>query len=190
MTSWLTTSTGPDDYSLVIISRSFWRKAVVTVIAATGFVSLYEVTALDSRYAARHAVPGETMPLAAPGARLVYSATAYCKGMLTTSGVAVQRGIAAGDPELLPVGSVVEQRHGGRIFLVVQEAEGRRSTIESWEDGLEVTNRLLRRARKSLDEMNADVSALNKRLTKGARNIDAKIKSNQRLLDRLTKGHT
>jgi aminoglycoside phosphotransferase len=90
----------------------------------------------------------------------------------------------------LPVGSVVEQRHDGRTFLVVQETEGRRSTIESWEDGLEVTNRLLRRARKSLEEMNADVSALNKRLTKGVRNIDAKIKSNQRLLDRLIKGHT
>ena len=78
------------------------------MIAATGFVSLYEGTALDSRYAARHAVPGETMPRPAPGARLAYSATAYCKGMLTTSGVAVQRGIAAGDPELLPVGSVVD----------------------------------------------------------------------------------
>jgi hypothetical protein len=87
----------------------------------------------------------------------------------------------------LPVGSVVEQRHGDRAFLVVQETEEKRSTIESWEDGLEVTNRLLRRAGKSLQEMNADVSALNKRLTKGARKIDAKIKSNQRLLDKLIK---
>ena len=90
----------------------------------------------------------------------------------------------------LPVGSVVEQRQGGRTFLVVQETEGRRSTIESWEDGLEVTNRLLKRARKGLKEINADVSALNKRLTEGARKIDAKIKSNQRLLDKLVKGRT
>jgi hypothetical protein len=72
----------------------------------------------------------------------------------------------------------------------VQETSGRRSTIESWEDGLEVTNRLLRRARKSLEQMNADVSALNKRLTVGTRKIDAKIKSNQRLLDELVKGHS
>ena len=89
----------------------------------------------------------------------------------------------------LPVGSVVEQRRGGRIFLIVQETEGKRSTIESWEDGLEVTNRLLSRARESLEEMNADVSALNKSLTEGARKIGAKIKSNQRLLDKLIKDH-
>jgi len=89
----------------------------------------------------------------------------------------------------LPVGSVVEQRQGGRSFLLVQESERKISTIESWEDGLELTNRLLRRARKSLDEMNADVSALNKRLMKGARKIDAKVKSNQRLLDKLIKDH-
>ena len=35
-------------------------------------------------------------------------ATAYCKGLTTASGVAVQTGIAAADPALLPVGSVVE----------------------------------------------------------------------------------
>ena len=48
------------------------------------------------------------MTLPAPGVRVAYSASAYCKGMVTTSGVAVQSGIAAADPELLPVGSVVE----------------------------------------------------------------------------------
>jgi 3D (Asp-Asp-Asp) domain-containing protein len=35
-------------------------------------------------------------------------ATAYCKGLVTKSGVPVQAGIAAADPALLPVGSVVE----------------------------------------------------------------------------------
>jgi 3D (Asp-Asp-Asp) domain-containing protein len=123
----------------VIISRSFWRKAVVTVIAAAGFVSLYEVTALDSRYAARHAVPGETMPRPAPGARLAYSATAYCKGMLTTSGVAVQRGIAAGDPELLPVGSVVDvdnlsERYDG-VYTILDtgpSVRGRQIDLYMW----------------------------------------------------------
>ena len=30
----------------------FWRKAIVTAVAAIGFVSLYEVTILDSRYVA------------------------------------------------------------------------------------------------------------------------------------------
>ena len=39
----------------MVISGSLWRKAVVTVVAVGGFVSLYEVTTLDSRYAARQA---------------------------------------------------------------------------------------------------------------------------------------
>jgi len=69
---------------------------------------MYEVTALDSKYAARHAIRRETTALPAPGARLAFSATAYCKGLETASGVAVQSGIVASDPELLPVGSVIE----------------------------------------------------------------------------------
>jgi 3D (Asp-Asp-Asp) domain-containing protein len=92
----------------MIISGSFWRKSFVTVIAAAAFASLYEVTILDSKYAARQATSREPTPLPAPGSRLAYGATAYCKGITTTSGVAVQTGVAAADPELLPVGSVVD----------------------------------------------------------------------------------
>ncbi len=92
----------------MIISGSFWRKTIVTAVAACAFISWYEVTALDSKYAARQAILRETSALPMPGARLTYSATAYCKGIVTTSGVAVQSGVAAADPELLPVGSVVE----------------------------------------------------------------------------------
>jgi 3D (Asp-Asp-Asp) domain-containing protein len=91
-----------------MISRSFWRKCVATAVAATGFVMLYEVTTLDSKYAARQAVLREATALPMPGARLAFSATAYCKGLQTKSGVAAQTGVAAADPELLPVGSVVE----------------------------------------------------------------------------------
>src|SRR5436189_5426240 len=97
------------DYGIVmIISTSFWRKSVVTVVAVGGFVSLYEVTTLDSRYAARQATLRETTALPAPGVRLAFSATAYCKGVTTASGVAAQSGVAASDPDLLPTGSVVE----------------------------------------------------------------------------------
>src|SRR5262245_14032960 len=92
----------------MIISGSFWRKSVVTAIAAVAFVSLYEVTILDSKYAARVATTREATALPMPGSRLSFAATAYCKGMTTTSGVAVQSGVAAADPELLPVGSVVD----------------------------------------------------------------------------------
>src|SRR5258705_3293919 len=92
----------------MIISGRFWRKTIVTAIAAIGFVSLYEVTALDSKYVARLATLRETTALPLPGSRLAYSATAYCKGLVTASGVAVQSGVVAADPDLLPVGSVIE----------------------------------------------------------------------------------
>ncbi len=41
------------------------------------------------------------------GQRLPFEATAYCKGTTTASGVGVRTGIAAADPRLLPVGSVL-----------------------------------------------------------------------------------
>jgi 3D (Asp-Asp-Asp) domain-containing protein len=98
----------PSCLSAMIISNRFWRRTIVTGIAACCFVSMYEVKALDSRYVARLATLHETFALPLPGSRLAFSATAYCKGMVTTSGVAAQTGVVAADPELLPVGSVIE----------------------------------------------------------------------------------
>jgi len=91
----------------MIIADSLWRKAAVTAIAAVGFVSLYETTMLDSKDTALPAAAA-WVPPPEPGARLAFSATAYCKGMVTAAGVAVQAGIAAADPALLPLGSIVE----------------------------------------------------------------------------------
>lgn len=92
----------------MLLKGSFTRKLAVTCGAAIGFVLLYEVTILDSRYAARQATLRETTALPAPGARLRFVATAYCKGTTTSSGVQVRSGIAASDPTLLPVGSVIK----------------------------------------------------------------------------------
>jgi len=92
----------------MIIAQSFWRKAVVTVVAAGGFISLYEVRAFDSKYVARLVAPADSSAAPAAGDRLAFAATAYCKGITTASGVAVQTGIAAADPALLPVGSVID----------------------------------------------------------------------------------
>jgi 3D (Asp-Asp-Asp) domain-containing protein len=47
-----------------------------------------------------------------PGVKLAFTATAYCKGTTTASGIAVRRGIAAADPQLLPAGSVVSLSTG------------------------------------------------------------------------------
>jgi 3D (Asp-Asp-Asp) domain-containing protein len=91
----------------MFITRSFWRKVVATVGAAVGFVFVYETTIRDSRYAARQAILSETSALPQPGSQLRFTATAYCKGETTASGVGVRTGIAAADPSLLPVGTVV-----------------------------------------------------------------------------------
>ncbi len=89
------------------IAESYWRKALATLVVAVGFVFFYESTARDSRYAARDATLSETTGLPQPGARMLFTATAYCKGETTASGVVVRTGVAAADPGLLPVGTVV-----------------------------------------------------------------------------------
>lgn len=123
----------------MIIARSLWRKAIVTAVAAAGFVSLYEVTMIDSQNAARQAALRETTAPPAPGARLAFSATAYCKGVTTASGVAVRTGVAAADPQLLPVGSVIEidsisPRYNG-IYTIMDtgpSVQGRQVDIYMW----------------------------------------------------------
>ena len=123
----------------MIISGSFWRKALVTTVAIGAFMSTYEVTMLDSRYAARQAVLRETTAPPTPGAKLAFSATAYCKGETTASGAGVHSGVAAADPDLLPVGTVVEienlpGRYNG-IYTVLDTGpavQGRQVDLYMW----------------------------------------------------------
>ena len=123
----------------MIISTSLWRKSLVTALAVGAFISTYEVTILDSKYAARQAVLHETTALPTPGARLSFSATAYCKGETTASGAGVHSGIAAADPELLPVGTVVQidslPGHYNGIYTVLDTGpavQGRQVDLYMW----------------------------------------------------------
>jgi 3D (Asp-Asp-Asp) domain-containing protein len=120
----------------MLISRSLSRKLLATVLVVTGFVWLYEAEMLDSRFATRPAAnPGSPRP----GAKLKFGATAYCKGTTTASGVNVRSGIAASDPELLPVGSVIQvdapgARHDG-IYTIMDtgpKVKGRRLDLYMW----------------------------------------------------------
>lgn len=121
----------------MFLSRSTGRKIVATATAAVTFALLYEVTTLDSRYAARQAELRDGPPT--PGARLRFTATAYCKGTTTASGVNVRTGIAAADPDLLPVGSVVQidrlgERYNG-IYTIMDtgpKVQGRHIDIYMW----------------------------------------------------------
>jgi len=127
----------------MVLSRSLTRKLAATCGAVLGFVLLYEVTALDSKATAAHEVEvRETTAWPRPGARLRFHATAYCKGTTTASGTAVRTGIAAADPLLLPVGSVIQvdslsPRYNG-IYTVMDTGpavQGREIDIYMWNCG-------------------------------------------------------
>src|SRR5688572_16164717 len=123
----------------MFLSRSSGRKIVATALTAVCFALLYEVTVLDSRYAARQAELRESTAPPAPGARLRFTATAYCKGTTTASGVQVRTGIAAADPDLLPVGSVIQienlpEKYNG-IYTIMDTGpavQGRQIDIYMW----------------------------------------------------------
>ncbi|MCC7177043.1 MAG: 3D domain-containing protein [Acidobacteria bacterium] len=100
------------------IAQSIVLRTLATLVIALVYVFLYETTIRDSRYAARQATIAEATTLPQAGAQLTFTATAYCKGETTASGVIVRTGIAAADPALLPVGTVVRvdmpnQRYSG-----------------------------------------------------------------------------
>jgi len=124
---------------MMLLSRSLGRKIVATGTAAVAFAFLYEVTILDSRYAARQAELWEASGSEASGGQLRFTATAYCRGTTTASGVNVRNGIAAADPDLLPVGSVIQvDRLGDRydgIYTIMDTGpavQGRHIDIYMW----------------------------------------------------------
>jgi 3D (Asp-Asp-Asp) domain-containing protein len=89
------------------IAQSILRRMFATLVAAVAFVFLYETTIRDSWHAARQSTVAEATGLPQAGSQLAFTATAYCKGETTASGVVVRTGVAAADPGLLPVGTVV-----------------------------------------------------------------------------------
>ena len=121
----------------VIISRSTWRKVVVLVIAVVGFFFMYEAEMFDSRGAFWQSLAQSGPPR--PGSQMPFAATAYCKGTTTASGVPARTGVAAADPTLLPVGSVVnigagDTRYSG-VYTVMDtgpRVQGRVLDLYMW----------------------------------------------------------
>lgn len=121
-----------------ILARYSWVQVAVLLAAVVGFVLLYETQMLDSRNAAWQSMTNpDGTPM--PGARLPFQATAYCKGTTTASGVGVRAGIAAADPTLLPVGSVLnlatgDSRYNG-VYTVMDtgpKVQGRVLDLYMW----------------------------------------------------------
>jgi 3D (Asp-Asp-Asp) domain-containing protein len=73
------------------------------------------------------------------GTALRFEATAYCKGTTTAAGAAVRTGMAAADPALLPLGSIIRvetpiDAHNG-IWTVMDtgpEVKGRELDLYMW----------------------------------------------------------
>lgn len=121
----------------MVISRSLWRKVLVMSVAMVGFVFLYEVGTFDSLKVGPTGVMDPTG--LATGVRHVFTGTAYCKGKTTASGVNVRTGIAASDPGILPVGSVVNISTGAAkyngVYTIMDtgpKVQGRHVDIYMW----------------------------------------------------------
>jgi len=118
----------------MLLSRSFRRKVLATLLGSLTLSLLYEATAIDSL-----AVPGARVGAVAAGPRVTFLATAYCKGETTASGFAVRAGMAAADPRFLPQGSVIRidgapDKHEG-IYTVLDtgpKIRGRRLDLYMW----------------------------------------------------------
>ncbi|HEY7172893.1 MAG TPA: 3D domain-containing protein [Vicinamibacterales bacterium] len=126
----------------MLLARSFWLKAFVTTIAAGLFVRLYEVTIPDSKFSMLplgFELSADAPARPSPGVKLTFTATAYCKGLITTAGVPAQSGILASDPTILPLGTIVDldykdDRFDG-IFTVLDtgpEIQGREVDVYMW----------------------------------------------------------
>lgn len=122
----------------MLISRSATRQVLLSVLGALVFVFLYEATTLDSRNVSPVTPDGADVR-AARASQLRFTATAYCKGTTTASGVNVRTGVAAADPQVLPVGSVVQvsrlgERYDG-IYTIMDtgpRVQGRHIDIYMW----------------------------------------------------------
>jgi len=116
------------------------RRATVALLAGLVVITFaYETRMLDSGYSAWLEMISSEDEAPAPGSHLVFNATAYCKGLTTAAGVNVRRGIAAADPKLLPVGSVVTLATGdleyNGVYTIMDtgpKVQGRQLDLYLW----------------------------------------------------------
>ena len=136
----------------MILAYSLWRKAVALVALMLAFVFFYETRIIDSGYAAIQQLFSDSGP-PPPGSKLQFAATAYCKGSTTASGVTARTGVAAADPQLLPVGSVINVATGAPkyngVYTIMDtgpQVQGRELDLYIWS-----CNEALAFGRKSID---------------------------------------
>ena len=114
---------------------SFARRAVAAAAAVALMVFVFASTTRDSTH--ETLVDAEGRPRL--GTAFRFDATAYCKGTTTAAGTAVRTGMAAADPALLPIGSVIRvdgpvEQHSG-IWTVMDTGpavQGRMIDLYLW----------------------------------------------------------
>ena len=114
---------------------SLARRSVAAAAAVALMVFVFASTTRDSTHEAL--VDAEGRPRL--GTAFRFDATAYCKGTTTAAGTAVRTGMAAADPALLPIGSVIRvdapvEQHSG-IWTVMDtgpEVKGREIDLYMW----------------------------------------------------------
>jgi 3D (Asp-Asp-Asp) domain-containing protein len=123
----------------MILSRSTGRKVLATAVAVVVFAFLLDATVFDSHTVTRLAELRESVTKPGTGAKLRFTATFYCKGTTTASGAEVKNGMAAADPDLLPMGSVIRidslgEKYDG-IYTVMDtgpKVQGRHVDVYLW----------------------------------------------------------
>jgi 3D (Asp-Asp-Asp) domain-containing protein len=115
--------------------RPLTRRSVAAGAALMLVVFVFAVTTWDSTQ--EDVVDADGRPRL--GTALRFDATAYCKGTTTAAGTAVRSGMAAADPALLPLGSVIRvdaplEQYSG-IWTVMDtgpEVKGREIDLYTW----------------------------------------------------------
>jgi 3D (Asp-Asp-Asp) domain-containing protein len=87
------------------MNASYHRGARILAAAAVGILLVAAVFTTRTRDSTEEIFDTEGRPRL--GTPIRFDATAYCKGETTAAGVAVRTGMAAADPTLLPLGSVL-----------------------------------------------------------------------------------
>jgi 3D (Asp-Asp-Asp) domain-containing protein len=114
---------------------SFIRRAAAVAAALMLVVFVFASSTWDSTQ--EDIVDAEGRPRL--GTALRFDATAYCKGTTTATGTAVRTGMAAADPALLPLGSVIRveaplDQYSG-VWTVMDtgpEVKGREIDLYTW----------------------------------------------------------
>jgi 3D (Asp-Asp-Asp) domain-containing protein len=121
----------------MLLSRSLRRKILATALAGMVFTLAYQATVIDSRLAVegdlRSPEPPET------GEPATFEATAYCRGTVTAAGINVRAGMAAADPKVLPLGSIIQVDRVAPLYQGIYsvldtgpEIKGREIDIYMW----------------------------------------------------------